>query len=87
MGDALGVAMFQGFQTFEDYLRCVFLTIALVVLNERFLVVKNLAIGAKLHNEIEVTLLIIGLKVLGDVRVVQSQQHLHLVHDGGQVLC
>ena len=65
-----GVAVLQGLEALVDDFSRFALCIRLALLELRFVTVKELSARAELHDEIDVMLVVVSLKVLDDVWVV-----------------
>ena len=83
---AQSVAVSQGFQAFVDYFSGFLFSVGLSLLDVFVVAIEELASSAQLHHEIEVMLVIIGLKVLDDVGMVDLLQKIDLVHHVSKVL-
>lgn len=78
--------MLEGQETLGDDLGGISFSVTLSVLDERILTVEYLTARAVLHDEVEEVSVFVGLKVLGDVGVIDLVEHLNLVHDTLEIL-
>ena len=79
------VAMLKGLQTLLDHLRGHALSVRFTILDAFIMAVKKFTSRAELHDEVQVVFVVVGLKVLDDVRVIDLLEQVDLVHDRGKI--